>query len=67
VAAKNTNFLGYPNGNLESQKLINPAILNDTTVYPDEATQRKLYLVTARDLKSQRVINRLWTRVKTGR
>jgi putrescine transport system substrate-binding protein len=67
VAAENTNFLGYPNGNLASQKLIDPAILNDTAVYPDEATLRKLYLVTARDLKSQRVINRLWLRVKTGR
>jgi putrescine transport system substrate-binding protein len=67
VAAKNTNFLGYPNGNLESQKLVDPAILKDVTVYPDEATQKKLYLVTARDQKSQRVINRLWTRVKTGK
>ncbi len=67
VAAKNTNFLGYPNGNLESQKLVDPAILKDVTVYPDEATQKKLYLVTARDQKSQRVLNRLWTRVKTGK
>ncbi len=67
VAAKNTNFLGFPNGNLESQTLVNPAILKDVTVYPDEATQQKLYLVTARDLKSQRVVNRLWTKVKTGK
>ena len=67
VAAKNTNFLGYPNGNLESQKLVDPAILNDLTVYPDEGLQKKLYVVTARDQKAQRVINRLWTRVKTGK
>jgi hypothetical protein len=26
-----------------------------------------LYLITAHDLKTQRVINRLWTKVKTGR
>ena len=67
VAARNTNLLGYPNGNIESQKLVDPAIMNDPTVYPDEATQKKLYLVTARDQKTQRIINRLWTRVKTGR
>jgi putrescine transport system substrate-binding protein len=67
VAARNSNFLGYPNGNLASQKLIAPAILNDRAVYPDAETMRSLYLVTARDLKSQRLLNRLWTRVKTGR
>jgi putrescine transport system substrate-binding protein len=67
VAAKNTNFVAYPNGNLASQKLVDPAILKDTTIYPDADTMKRLYIVTARDAKTQRVINRLWTRVKTGR
>jgi putrescine transport system substrate-binding protein len=67
VAAKNTNLVAYPNGNLASQKRVDPAIMNDKTVYPDEATLKSLYVVTARDAKTQRVINRLWTRVKTGR
>ncbi len=67
VAAKNTNLVSYPNGNLASQKLIDPAILNDKTIYPDDETMRRLYTVTARDAKTQRVINRLWTKVKTGR
>jgi putrescine transport system substrate-binding protein len=67
VAAKNSNFVAYPNGNLASQKLIDPAIFKDATIYPDEATMKSLYLVTARDAKSQRVINRLWTKVKTGK
>ena len=34
---------------------------------PDEATIRKLFVITARDPATQRVINRLWTKVKTGR
>jgi putrescine transport system substrate-binding protein len=67
VAAKNTNLVAYPNGNLASQKLVDPAILNDKTVYPDEETMKRLYIVTARDAKTQRIINRLWTRVKTGK
>lgn len=67
VAAKNTNLVAYPNGNLASQKLIDPAILKDTTIYPDGETMKRLYIVTARDAKSQRIINRLWTKVKTGR
>ncbi len=67
VAAKNSNFLSYANGNLASQKLIDPKILNDKNIYPDDATLQKLFVITARDPATQRVINRLWTRVKTGR
>jgi putrescine transport system substrate-binding protein len=67
IAAQNSNFLGYANGNLASQKLIDPKVINDPTVYPDAATLKKLFVITARDPATQRVINRLWTRVKTGR
>jgi len=67
VAAKNSNFLSYANGNLASQKLIDPKILDDRNIYPDEATLAKLFVITARDPATQRIINRLWTRVKTGR
>jgi putrescine transport system substrate-binding protein len=67
VAAKNSDYLGYANGNFASQKLVDPKILNDKTIYPDDAMLRKLFVITARDAPTQRVINRLWTRVKTGR
>src|ERR1700733_325338 len=67
VAAKNSDFLSYANGNLASQKLVEPKILNDRDIYPDDATLAKLYVITARDPATQRVINRLWTKVKTGR
>ncbi len=67
VAAKNTNFISYANGNLASQKFIDKSILNDRTIYPDAATLAKLYVITAHDQKTQRLINRLWTRIKTGR
>ena len=67
VAARNSDFLSYANGNLASQKLVNPRILNDKNIYPDEAMLKNLFVITARDPATQRVINRLWTRVKTGR
>jgi putrescine transport system substrate-binding protein len=67
IAAKNSDFLSYANGNLASQKLIDPKIFNDKNIYPDEATLSKLFVITARDPATQRIINRLWTRVKTGR
>jgi putrescine transport system substrate-binding protein len=66
IAAKNTNFVSYANGNLASQKFIDKAILDDRGVYPDAATMAKLYTNIAHDPKTQRLINRLWTRIKTG-
>jgi putrescine transport system substrate-binding protein len=67
VAAKNTNFISYANGNLASQKFIDSAILDDKTIYPDAPTLAKLYTIGAHDQKTQRLINRLWARIKTGR
>lgn len=67
VAARNSNFLSYANGNVSSRKLVDPKILNDKNIYPDEATLAKLFVITARDPATQRTINRLWTKVKTGR
>jgi putrescine transport system substrate-binding protein len=67
VAAKNTNFLSYANGNLASQPLIDPAILNDRTIYPDEAAMARLYTIKAHDAKTTRLMNRLWIKIKTGR
>ncbi|HEX4553389.1 MAG TPA: polyamine ABC transporter substrate-binding protein [Xanthobacteraceae bacterium] len=66
VAAKNTNLVQYANGNLASQRLIDKAVLDDRTVYPDAPTMAKLYTISAHDQKTQRLLNRLWTRIKTG-
>jgi len=65
VAAKNTNYVSYANGDAPSD-FIDKSILEDRTVYPDSATMAKLYTIIAHDQKTQRLINRLWTRIKTG-
>jgi len=67
VAARNSNLVAYANGNLASQKFIDNSVLEDKNVYPDAATMDRLYTVNARDQKSQRLVNRLWTKIKTGR
>jgi putrescine transport system substrate-binding protein len=67
VAAKNSDLIAYANGNLASQKFIDKTVLDDPGVYPDAATMAKLYTVGARSPRAQRLINRIWTRVKTGR
>jgi putrescine transport system substrate-binding protein len=67
VAALNSNLVAYANGNLASQKFVDRTILDDKNVYPDALTMSRLYTVGARDQKSQRLINRLWIKIKTGR
>ncbi len=67
VAAKNSNFVSYANGNLASQKFIDKDVLEDRTIYPDEATMAKLYTMKAHDAPTTRLMNRLWTRIKTGK
>lgn len=67
VAARNSNFVAYANGNLASQKLIDKAVIGDKTVYPEEATMKKLYVIQAHDPKTQRLMNRLWIKIKTGK
>jgi len=67
VAAKSTNYLGYANGVKPDIQPLDATVRNDPTVYPDAATMTKLYTISARDPRAQRTINRLWTRIKTGR
>ncbi len=67
VAARNSNFVAYANGNLASQKFIDKAVLDDPGVYPPAETMDKLYTIQARGPREQRLLNRLWTRIKTGR
>jgi putrescine transport system substrate-binding protein len=67
IAARNSNFISYANGNLASQKFIDKAVLEDPTVYPGTAMMKRLYTINAHDPKTTRLTNRLWTRVKTGR
>jgi putrescine transport system substrate-binding protein len=67
VAAKNSNFVSYANGNLASQKFLDKAVLGDPGVYPPQATMDALYTNQAHDAKTRRVMNRLWTKVKTGK
>ena len=68
VAARNSNFVAYANGNLASQKFIDKTVLDDQGDLSDAATMAQaLHHQRARCPQAQRLINRLWTRVKTGR
>jgi putrescine transport system substrate-binding protein len=67
VAAANTNFVRYASGNLAAKAFVKPEILDDSGIYPDEATFARLFTNTAYDARSQKFVTRVWTRVRTGR
>ena len=67
VIAKSSNYVQYANGNLASQKFVDPAILNNPNVYPNAEVMKKLFTISPYGPKEQRVLNRLWTQIKTGK
>jgi putrescine transport system substrate-binding protein len=62
-----SNYVYYANGNLASQPLLVEDVIGDTAIYPDAATLEKLYTTSPYDAKVQRIVTRLWTKVKSGR
>jgi putrescine transport system substrate-binding protein len=66
VAAANSNYVFYANGNKDSQPSIDEAIIKDPAIYPDQATLDRLYTTTPYDAKIQKVVTRVWTAVKSG-
>jgi putrescine transport system substrate-binding protein len=66
IAARNSNYVFYANGNKASQAEIDEAVITDPAIYPDEATLAKLYTTTPNDPRVQREVTRIWSEVKTG-
>lgn len=66
VMARATNYVYFANGNLASQAFIDPEILSDPAIYPDDETMGRLFVVRTYQPREQRALNRIWTRVKTG-
>ena len=66
VAAKNSNYVYYANGNKDSQPLLAEDVIGDPAIYPDEETLGRLFTSSTYDPKSQRLITRMWTSLKAG-
>ncbi|WP_299349270.1 polyamine ABC transporter substrate-binding protein [uncultured Shimia sp.] len=65
-AAAASNYVYYANGNEASQPLLVEDVIGDTAIYPDEATLENLYTTSPYPQKIQRVVTRMWTKVKSG-
>lgn len=61
-----SNYVYYANGNEASKPLLEEDVIGDPAIYPDEATLENLYTTTPYPAKVQRVVTRLWTKIKSG-
>jgi putrescine transport system substrate-binding protein len=61
-----SNYVYYANGNKASQPFLEEDVIGDPAIYPPAETVSNLYTLTAYDPKVQRVVTRMWTKIKTG-
>ena len=61
-----SNYVYYANGNLASQELLEEDVIDDPAIYPSTDAMSNLYVTTPYPPKTQRVVTRLWTKMKSG-
>lgn len=61
-----SNYVYYANGNKASQAFLVEDVISDPAIYPTEETIQNLYSTTPYPAKVQRVVTRLWTKIKSG-
>jgi putrescine transport system substrate-binding protein len=67
VAAKNSNKVKYATPVMAAIPLLSDELKNDPGVYPPPEVRAKLIPIRARSEAFTRLLNRTWTRFKTGR
>jgi len=66
IAANNTNYVQYPNAVATSHPFIDEAVLNDPTIFPTAETIASSWTLSPYTTQVDRIVTRLWTRVRTG-
>jgi len=66
IAARNSNFLKYANGDDAALERLTPAVRNDPGIYPPPQVRATLVPELAKSPQFTRLLNRMWTRFKTG-
>jgi putrescine transport system substrate-binding protein len=66
VAANDSNFVNYANGNAASFAMVSDEVKNDPGIYPTPEVKAKLFPSLAYGEDFQRLMNRMWTKFQTG-
>ncbi len=61
-----SNYVYYANGNKASQEFLVEDVIGDPAIYPSEAALNNLFTTTPFPPKVQRVVTRMWTKIKSG-
>ncbi len=61
-----SNYVYYANGNKASQEFLAEDVIGDPAIYPTPEAMENTYIKDPYPQKVQRVVTRLWTRVKSG-
>ena len=67
IAAANSNFIKYANGNALSRELIDEAVRMDPSIYPSAEIQSRIFVDTAESEDYARRLMRSWTRFVAGK
>lgn len=61
-----SNYVYYANGNKASQDYLIDDVIDDPAIYPSQEAMDNLFTTTPYPIKVQRVVTRLWTKIKSG-
>ncbi|NIN64556.1 MAG: extracellular solute-binding protein [Anaerolineae bacterium] len=64
VAGQNTNYIWYPSPNKAAEPYIDPEILEDPSIYPDEETRANLEWIAPFTTEELAIWDRVWTEFK---
>ncbi len=67
VMADLTNYLQFPNANDQATPLVEEGIRTDPGIYPPAALMSKLFAFADFSAKTQRLMTRSWTKIKSGK
>ncbi|MDO5758917.1 MAG: polyamine ABC transporter substrate-binding protein [Rhodobacterales bacterium] len=65
-AAAASNYVYYANGNKASQEFLAEEVIDDPAIYPEDEALKSLFTTTPFEPKVQRVVTRIWTKIKSG-
>ena len=67
VMADLTNYLQFPNANEQATALVDESIRTDPGIYPPAEVMSKLFTFPDLPAKTQRLMTRSWTKIKSGK
>ena len=66
ITAMITNYVWFPNANAASWEFVEEEIFTDPAIFPTPEVSETLFTGVTYDGRTDRVVTRLWTRVRTG-